>query len=233
MSEEGARTSATVLLVEDEPRTREGLQSVLSAHGYRVVATDTIATAAHLFKTKDPQLVIVDLNLPDGHGLSLCEQIHNHPSRSHTPIVILTADAAFETKVSGFKAGADQYLVKPVAPRELILWVEALLRRVAYDEEDGDLLKAGDCEIDLAAHLVRFKDQTVSQLTSKEFDLFYVLVKRRPKVLSRKFVMSQVWHNIAFDRVVDSHMYNLRRKLPQELADRLQSVPGKGFRYFD
>src|SRR5581483_8613696 len=122
-------------------------------------------------------------------------------------VIILTAKNESEIKIAGFKAGADQYLVKPLQPAEFLLWVEALLRRVHYDTEVGDELVAGNLRIDLKARLITFKGQTISYLTNREFDLLYFLVKKRPQVLSRK--------------------------LPPALADHIQTVPGKGLRYME
>ncbi|MFA5141303.1 MAG: response regulator transcription factor [Elusimicrobiota bacterium] len=223
----------TILLVEDDPETRSDLQAVLSSKGYRALATDLTSTGWHLFTSHKPDLAILDLSLPDGSGLDLCKKIRDHAELRFTPVIILTGRSELESKAAGFKAGADQYLVKPVAPTEILLWVEALLRRVEYAQEDGDILQAGDCSIDIGSHLVHFQGETIPYLTCKEFELLYYLVKNRPKVLSRKHILSRLWHTIAVDRVVDTHLANLRKKLPQELADKIQSVPGKGYRFLE
>ena len=225
--------SKTILVVEDEPQSRAIAQSILSATGYRVIATDSIAPAWHIFVNDKPDLALVDINLPDGSGLDLCRKIRGHSERGTTPVIILTGQAGFETKVEGFTAGADQYLVKPVPPQELLLWVEALLRRLAYDTEEGDVLKAGECEIQVKSHIVKFKGADITNLTGKEFDLLWYLVKNRPKVMSRKQILSKLWHTITVDHVVDTHLTNLRKKLPQELADKIQTIPGKGFRFLE
>lgn len=222
-----------ILLVEDEPQTRQAIQTVLGAKGWRALAADSVAVGWHLFTSEQPDLTIIDLGLPDGSGLDLCKKIRDHKELRHTPVIILTAKGEYETKVSGFAAGADQYLVKPVSPQELALWAEALLRRLVYDKEEGDVLSAGGCSIDLQAHLVRYKDETIPYLTVKEFELLYFLVKKRPQVLSRKYILSHLWHTIAVDHVVDTHLTNLRHKLPRELADKIQTVPGKGFRFLE
>ncbi len=223
----------TILLVEDEPQSRNIAQSVLTATGYRVIATDSLTPAWHLFSTEKPDLAIVDINLPDGSGLDFCKKIRAHPERGTTPVVILTGQSGFETKMEGFTAGADQYLVKPVPPQELVLWVEALLRRLAYDTEEGDTLKAGDCEIQVKSHIVKWKGTDITNLTGKEFDLLWYIVKNRPKVLSRKQILSKLWHTITVDHVVDTHLTNLRKKVPQELSDKIQTIPGKGFRFLE
>lgn len=221
-----------ILVVEDDGRTRDLVRSALEEKGYLVVEADGAKVGLHLFGAQKPDLVILDIHLPDGSGLDVCRKIRERKDLSTTPVIMLTGRSGLEDKESGFTAGADQYLVKPVAPRELVLWVEALLRRLAYDCSEGDELRVGDLAIDVKAHLVRYGDETVSRLTVKEFELLYFLVGKRPQVLSRKYILSHLWHTIAVDRVVDTHIHNLRKKLPAALAAKLQSVPGKGFRFF-
>jgi len=223
----------TILIVEDDIQVRALIQDCLGAAGHRVIATDSIASGWHLFATEKPELCIIDLNLPDGTGLELCEKIRKHKGGRSTPVIILTAQADMESKIAGFTTGADQYLVKPLLPSELILWVDALLRRLSQDEECEPLLRARDCEIDVPAHIVRYKGAEISNLTGKEFDLLYYIMKRRPKVLSRKQILVGLWRTITVDHVVDTHLTNLRKKLPRELADKIQTLPGKGFRYLE
>jgi len=225
--------SESVLLVEDEPQARQLLHAALTGAGYRVFLAEKLAMGWNLFTAEKPSLVVIDIGLPDGSGLDLCEKIRQHKTHGRTPVIILTAKADTDVKVAGFKAGADQYLIKPLQPAEFLLWVEALLRRVQYDTEVGDELVAGECRIDLKSRLIAFKGQTISYLTNREFDLLYFLVKKRPQVLSRKFLLSQLWHTITVDQVVNTHISNLRRKLPPELADHIQTVPGKGFRFME
>ncbi|MBI5595392.1 MAG: response regulator transcription factor [Elusimicrobia bacterium] len=223
----------TILLVEDDARMRAVLSEGLRGAGYRVIEADGVKVGLHLFRTHEPQLAVLDIDLPDGSGLDVCRGIRASKNLSTTPVIMLTGKGGLEDKGAGFEAGADQYLVKPIAPRELIMWAAALLRRLKLDTGPGEELKAGPLVIELAAHLVRYADQVVSNLTVKEFELLCFLVRKRPQVLSRKNILSNLWHTIAVDNVVDTHIFNLRRKLPREAADRIQSVPGKGFRYFE
>ncbi|MFA5138713.1 MAG: response regulator transcription factor [Elusimicrobiota bacterium] len=226
-----AQESRRILLIEDDAETRSGIESMLIANGYEVLPTDLLSTGWHLFTTQKPDLVILDLGLPDGSGLDFCQKLRDHESLGSTPVIMFTAQSGFDTKLAGFKAGADQYLTKPVAPKELSLWVEALLRRLGYDKDEGDVLLAGGCEIDLRARLVRFKGKLIPYLTCKEYELLYFLVKHQPQVLSRKQILSTLWHTVAVDHLVDTHLTNLRRKLPRELAVKIQAVPGKGYRF--
>lgn len=222
----------TVLLVEDDPRARAVLAEALAAAGYRVLEADGVQVALHLFRTHEPDLAVLDVDLPDGTGLDVCKGIRASKNLAATPVILLTGKGALDDKGAGFEAGADQYLVKPVKPSELLMWAGALLRRLKLDAGGGTELKAGSLVIDVAAHLVRWGEAVVSNLTVKEFELLCYLVKKRPQVVSRKQVLSNLWRTVAVDNVVDTHIFNLRRKLPREAADRVQSVPGKGFRYF-
>ncbi|MBI4349636.1 MAG: response regulator transcription factor [Elusimicrobia bacterium] len=221
-----------VLLVEDDPRVREDARTVLAAEGFRVLAADTIASAKHVFASEKPGIVVLDVNLPDGSGLEFCAHVRAHKELAATPVIVLTGKGGIDDKAEGFEAGADQYLVKPVLPRELLMWVRALLRRIDYDQGGAGVLRVGDLEIDPKGFLVRFQGVALPRLTVKEFELLYFLVRKRPQAVSRKQILSTLWHTVAVDHVVDNHLMKLRRKLPPAVADRLQAVPGKGFRYF-
>lgn len=222
-----------MLLVEDDAITRRLLAGPVAEAGYRVLEADRVSAGLHLFRKEKPDLVVLDVNLPDGSGLDFCRAVREHKERGTTPVIMLTGRGEIEDKAAGFSAGADQYLVKPVGARELLLWAEALLRRLRFDAGEDGVLEAGLLKIDPKAHLVHYDGISIGYLTRKEFDLFYFLVRSRPQVISRKQVLSNLWHTILVDHVVDNHIGNLRRRLPQALADRIQTIPGKGFRYLE
>ncbi|MBI4347482.1 MAG: response regulator transcription factor [Elusimicrobia bacterium] len=222
----------TILMIEDDGNTRRAFAAALASLGHRVLESEGIEVGYHLFQTEKPDLIVLDVGLPDGTGYDFCKKVRAHKTLHATPVIMLTGKGQLDEKKEGFESGADQYLVKPVLPQELLLWAQALMNRLALDKDEGGQLEAGDLTIDPAAHLVKFGDVTIPNLTAKEFDLFYALVKKRPKVLSREWILSTLWRTVAVDNLVDAHMSKLRRKLPQSLADRLQAVPGKGFRYF-
>lgn len=205
----------------------------LSAAGFQVVPADTIESAWLLFLEHRPRLAVLDIELPDGSGVELTQKIRAHKELQDTPVILLTAKGGLESKKGGFEAGADQYLVKPVSPDELVLWAKALLRRLALDHGEGDVLRAGDLELDAKAHRVLWQGTPLPRLTVKEFDLLYFLVEKRPKVMSREMILKQVWDTITVDHVVDAHLHKLRKKLPPAVSDRLQNIPGKGFRFIE
>lgn len=222
----------TILLVEDDALVRAPMRAALEGAGYRVLESDLVAVGLNEFRTKSPDLVLLDVELPDGTGLEFCRAVRAHKTLSKTPVIMMTGRGGIEQKGEGFEAGADHYLVKPVHPREVLMWVESLLRRVGLEREEGDALEAGDLSIDRKALVVRYKGEALPGLTAKEVELLFFLVRKRPQVLSRKYILSNLWKTVAVDHVIDTHIGNLRKKLPAEVSDRVQNVPGKGFRYF-
>ncbi|MBI5200601.1 MAG: response regulator transcription factor [Elusimicrobia bacterium] len=223
----------TVLLVEDDRVSRSATETVLLGAGLSVVLADTVESGWQLFLAHKPTVAILDVSLPDGSGIDLCRRIREHKTLGGTAVIMLTGQSGIESKRGGFDAGADQYLVKPVPPEELALWARALLRRLAIDQGESDVVVAGDCEIDVNAHAVRWQGSACPRLTLKEFDLLYFLVTKRPRVYTRAQILKQVWDTITVDQVVDAHIHNLRKKLPPPLAARLQNIPGKGFRFIE
>ena len=227
-----ATPAPAILIVDDDEHMRALIRDTLSEAGFAVAEADGLAAARRSLEASKPALIILDVGLPDGSGVDLCREVRANASLSQTPIVMLTGRGRLDQKDEGFSAGADQYLVKPVKPRELLLWVQALLRRLKLDEEDAELVEAGDLTIDAKSHLVRFRETTISDLTPKEFELLAYLVLKRPQIFSRQQILSKVWRTVAVPNTVDMHLHHLRAKLPKEFALRIQSVPGKGFRYF-
>lgn len=221
----------TVLLIEDDAGVRAPLRAAFESEGYRVLEADLASVGLNEFRTKEPDLVVLDVELPDGTGLEVCRGIRANKSLGKTPVIMLTGRGGLEHKGEGFGAGADHYLVKPVHPKELLLWAGSLLRRAGPEAEPAEL-EAGDLSIDRAAMVVRYRGEPLPKLTVKELELLYFLVRKRPGVLSRKHILSTLWRTVAVDHVVDTHIGNLRKKLPSEISDRIQNVPGKGFRYF-
>ena len=226
-------TKQTILVVEDDKSTAAMLTAALDEAGYCAVCADSIASATHLIKGHQPDLIVLDIRLPDGNGLELCEKIRKSGRLSTTPIIALTGMGEPHHKMQGFTTGVDQYLVKPIDLQEFVLWVTALLRRVEMDKDGNGLIADADLSINTEAQILCYKGQTVENLTKREFDLFLALVKESPKILSRRYIISKVWQTVAVENLVDTHIFNIRRKFPRELAAKVQSVPGKGFRYFN
>lgn len=222
-----------ILVVEDDVETCEMLKAALEDAGYSVVCSGTVRGAKEFLSRDIPCLVILDLRLPDSHGLELCGWAREHARLSDIPIVALTGQDELSHKEKGFAAGVDQYLTKPIAMDELVMWVKALLRRAAMGKNNGTVLTLGVLKIDPAAQIVKYKGSVVPNLTRREFELFYALVKNSPRLLSRQEILVNIWRTVAVDNLVDTHMFNLRNKLPRQLSVNIQAVSGKGFRYLD
>lgn len=224
--------SSSILIVEDNRETRAMLNAVLEDAGFRPVCVGGVRDAEAYLENHRPCLIILDLVLPDGNGLDICRSVRSGVKFPDIPIIALTGKAALPDKKKGFSCGVDQYLTKPIDMEELVMWTRALLRRVSYDKSGGSSLKTGGLEIDVRAHLIRYEGRTVERLTRREFQLFYALVKNSPAILSREEILAHVWRTVAVGNLVDTHLFNLRRKLPPALAAKVQAVPGKGYRYY-
>jgi len=218
-------------MVEDHKETCNLIRSVLKRDGFQFACAGTLREGKDFLKKNKPDLIILDLRLPDGNGLELCVLVRESLKLCKTPIIALTGLTEFSEKKRGFEAGVDQYLEKPLVVEELSLWVKALLRRVDWDLHGGGLLAFGDLEISEESYVVKFQGTSTGNLTRREFDLFFFLVKNSPKIFSRTDIISKVWKTASVDNLVDTHIFNLRQKLHRELAARLQSISGKGFRY--
>lgn len=220
-----------VLLVEDDPAVSAVVRSGLGPAGYELLHAGNCADGWRIFEAARPSLAVLDVGLPDGSGVELCRRIRSHPDLAPTPVILLTAKGEIEDKVGGFEAGADHYLVKPFQVDELRFWAEALLRRIRFAEEEGGVLRNEDFVVDPAAHTVTAGDRVIRDLTRKEFDLLYELVRRRPRVLSKEFILSALWNSVLRDNTVEVHIRNLRLKLGPA-AERVITVPGQGYRFW-
>ncbi len=224
--------SDSVLIVEDHKETGELVKAALEDAGFRAACVSSVKEALAYMSAGAPCLIVLDIALPDGSGLEISRWVRANASLSDIPIIVLTGKDAIADKGRGFQAGVDQYLIKPINMDELVMWAKALLRRVAMDKSGGASLKAGALEMEVRSQMARYKGEPLHDLTRREFELLYALAKNSPRIMSRIEILSQVWRTVAVPNLVDTHMFNLRRKLPRELADSLQSVSGKGFRFF-
>lgn len=222
-----------ILIVEDHKETCAMLSAAMEEAGFDAHCAGTVKSAKEFLGRSTPCLVILDMHLPDGHGLTVCGWVRRNERLANIPVIALTGQAQLNDKTKGFSAGVDQYLTKPINMEELVMWVKALLRRVDMDKSGGAVLTVSHLQMDVKAQLVKYKNKPVTNLTRREFELFHALVKNSPRILSRKEILEKVWRTVSVENLIDTHMFNLRNKLPQELSDNIQAVAGKGFRYFD
>ena len=221
-----------VLIVEDEPDIRDLLVFHLQREGYQVIHSRTGAEALRLVRAESPDLVLLDLMLPEVDGLEVCRRLRRDPATRALPIVMLTARGDEVDRVLGLELGADDYVVKPFSPRELVARVRAVLRRARPEAGSGPLV-VGRLVIDAAAHQVTVEGAAVS-LTRKEFDLLRALMEAQGRVLSREYLLDHVWGYTAAgeieSRTVDVHVRRLRQKLGGE-GRRIGTVTGVGYRF--
>ncbi|MBI3628248.1 MAG: response regulator transcription factor [Candidatus Rokubacteria bacterium] len=221
-----------VLIVEDEPDIRRLVVLTLEREGFRCRAAATGTEALREVKAKVPDLVVLDLMLPEVDGLEVCRRLRADRVTSALPIIMLTAKADEVDRVVGLEMGADDYLVKPFSPRELAARARALLRRVRQ-RETPRALSVGTLTLDADRHLVTAGGQAVP-LTPKEFDLLQALLESAGRVLSREQLLARVWGYARADeiesRTVDVHVRRLRAKLGAE-GRRIATLKGVGYRF--
>ena len=228
---------ARVLLVEDNVDLAYGLQNNLEIEGYEVRVAETGETGLEQAEEWDPDLIILDLMLPDLDGYRVLQ--HLRKSGVLTPVLILTARGEESDKVLGFRLGADDYVTKPFGVLELLARVEAILRRIkgasaADSGEGGDTEEFGAIKIDLRSRIV-LRDEGEVSLTPKELDLLLALIRREGAVASRLDLLQEVWgHRAAVvSRTVDTHISELRRKLEVEPShpEHILTVHKAGYRF--
>jgi DNA-binding response OmpR family regulator len=207
----GVMESASVLVVEDDPEIGAGLVSVLQEEGYEARLEATAARALAAVQDSAPQLVLLDLGLPDVDGLSVCRQLRTR--FPETKIIVVTARTEEADIVVGFDTGADDYITKPFRLAELLARVRAQLRR-QEDLAEPSSLTIGDLEIDLAARRVFVAGMEI-ELRPKEFDLLNLLAGHAGTVITRERIMSEVWDTdwSGSTKTLDMHVSNLRKKI--------------------
>lgn len=222
-----------VLVVDDEPDTIELIQFNLKNAGYDIVTAADGAEALRKARSVAPDLIVLDLMLPEMDGLEVCKLLRNDPATAKIPVLMLTAKAGEVDRILGLELGARDYVTKPFSPRELILRVRNLLATEKSEKEKPQTFTFGELFIDVPRHLVTVQRERVD-LTATEFRLLTVLAERRGRVQSREQLLQDVWHydNLIDTRTVDTHMRRLREKLGK--ASRfLDTVRGVGYRFVE
>jgi DNA-binding response OmpR family regulator len=216
-----------ILIVEDEKKYLDILQRSLKAEGYTIDGVGTTADAVEYLKSWHYDLVILDLQLPDGTGNSLLRRMRE---TGHTmPVLVLTAQSELESKVANFQAGADDYVVKPVAMAELAIRVQALMRRGPALQEN--VLKAADLEINRLTRQVK-RDGKRIELSPKEYSLLEYLFLHPGRVLSRSMIVEKIWDQSfeGLTNIVDVYIGHLRRKVDEGHSHKLiRTVRGLGY----
>ncbi len=220
-----------ILIVDDESDALEILGFKLREAGFNPIFAKDGTRAIAAARDEKPDLMVLDLMLPEVDGLEVCKILRRDANTAKMPIIMLTARAAEMDRVVGLELGADDYVTKPFSPRELVLRIRKLLARNSSTAESGAYIKIGDIEIDIPTHVVKLAGKEVT-LTLTEFNLLEILAKRRGRVQSRERLLQDVWgyENPIDSRTVDTHMRRLREKLG-ESANYLETVRGVGYRF--
>ncbi|MBV9948137.1 MAG: response regulator transcription factor [Myxococcales bacterium] len=220
---------ARVLVIEDEADLREILEYNLTQEGHRVQLVSTGAEGLRVARELHPDLILLDLMLPDMSGTAVCKTIKKDQTMRDVRVIMVTAKGEEIDRVVGFELGADDYVVKPFSVRELLLRVSAVLRR--KDVPQSDLVEFGELRVDPAAHRVWVAGAEIA-LTSLEFKLLLTLYERKNRVQTRSVLLNDIW-GIEADittRTVDTHVKRLREKL-KGVGQYIETVRGVGYRF--
>jgi two-component system alkaline phosphatase synthesis response regulator PhoP len=222
-----------ILVVDDDKEIVRLLRAYLEQAGYQVLVAYDGETALHILRRECPDLVLLDLMLPDRDGWDVTRIVRSDPGLASTPIIMLTARVEDHDKIVGLELGADDYVVKPFNPREVLARVRAVLRRVQGEPSPPKIIKVGEVAIDLDAHQVEVNGEPV-KLTPTEFSLLRALAENPGHALTRlELIETGLGYSYeGLERTVDSHIKNLRRKLDNAGAtpDLVETVFGVGYR---
>lgn len=220
-----------ILVVDDEPDILELTRFALAQEGFDVDTAANGDDALAQLRRQRPDLLVLDLMLPDQPGTEVCRKLRSDPDLSDVPVIMLTARTDEVDRIVGFELGADDYVTKPFSPRELCLRVKAILRRGRSSETTPEQLTHHDLTVDIERHRCAYKGEEIA-LTAKEFLLLTSLLRRPGRVLTRERLLEEVWgEGIAVThRTVDTHMKRLREKLGAA-GDLIDTVRGVGYRF--
>ena len=230
------RRQARILVVEDEEGLADSVRYALESEGFDVIVAGSGLSGMEAARTNGPDLVLLDLMLPEMSGLDVCRQIR---SFSDVPIIMLTAKDSEADKVIGLELGADDYMTKPFSMRELIARVRAHLRRSARSgvlAETNEVLRGGPIELDIDAHEARVNGEEV-KLRPKEFELLESLMRRKNRLAARHMLIDEVWGPSYFGdtKTLDVHIKRLRQKLEEDSSEpkHIVTVRGLGYKFVD
>jgi len=220
-----------ILVVEDDDDIAQLLAITMKKAGFEVAVADNGYEALSLIRRNPPDLLILDLMIPGVDGFEVCKAMKRDPGTASVPVLIVTARGEEIDRIIGLELGADDYVVKPFSPRELLLRVRAILRRAGHEYQPTALFKKLGLEIDFEGHRVNLEGQEIA-LTATEFKLLSELANNQGKVLNREQLLDRVWgyHFEGYARTVDTHIRRLRQKL-LSCADWIETVRGVGYRF--
>ena len=223
------KKNITILVVDDDPDIVEIVKYNLSNEDYKVFTACDGIEAVEKAKKKKPQLILLDVMMPEMDGIEACEKIRELKGLDETVIAFLTARGEDYSQVAGFEAGADDYITKPIKPKVLSSKVKALLRRFANASEEKNIYKAGELTINKDEYKVTLKNKEIP-LPRKEFELLSLLTSEPAKVFKREDILNTVWGNevVVGGRTIDVHVRKLREKIGSE---HFKTVKGVGYKF--
>jgi two-component system alkaline phosphatase synthesis response regulator PhoP len=218
-----------ILLVDDEPDILEIVGYNLSNEGYKVITAENGLEGVKMAKKEKPQLIILDVMMPEMDGIEACEQIRQIPELQDSIVTFLTARGEDYSQVAGFEAGADDYITKPIKPKVLVSKVKALLRRFKEEEKQDNVVKIGNLTIDRDEYKILLKGKEIV-LPRKEFELLSLLTSKPGKVFKREEILDKVWGNevVVGGRTIDVHIRKLREKIGDQ---SFKTVKGVGYKF--
>jgi two-component system alkaline phosphatase synthesis response regulator PhoP len=223
-----------ILIIEDDQETAEYLKQSLLLEDYEPIIALTGQEGLDKVKSENPNLILLDLNLPDIDGLDICRTIKQDVDTRQIPIIVITARVTTEDKVTGLEAGADDYILKPFSSREVIARIKALFRRVDfYAPQPDEILSKGGITLDVGAKHVIVTTHVEVDLSPKEFQLLYLLMKNSGKVLNREYLLKTLWgySEDKETRTLDIHIQRLRKKLGEEASKHIETIEGFGYKF--
>jgi two-component system, OmpR family, alkaline phosphatase synthesis response regulator PhoP len=217
-----------ILLVDDEPDILEFMEYNLKKEGYNVLLAKNGAEAVEIAKKEIPQLIILDIMMPEMDGIEACRRIRDIKELEHIMIAFLTARNEEYSQLAGFDVGADDYISKPIKPRILISRIKALLRRTNLNAE-APAVQIGNLRIDRESYLVYQGNDPIS-FPRKEFELLALLTSKPGKVFTREDILARVWGSeiVVGDRTIDVHIRKIREKLGD---DSIKTIKGIGYKF--
>ena len=225
------KKDTTILLVDDELDILEIIGYNLSAEGYNVVTAQNGVEAIKKAKKHKPELIILDVMMPQMDGIEACEKLRMIPELSETVITFLTARGEDYSQVAGFEAGADDYITKPIKPKVLTSKVKSLLRRFKTQDDSQQILKLGNITINREEYKI-FVDTQEMVLPRKEFELLSLLASKPGKVFKREDILDRVWGNdvVVGGRTIDVHIRKLREKIGEQ---KFKTIKGVGYKFVE
>lgn len=223
------KQNTKILLVDDEPDILEIVGYNLVMEGYQIFTASNGKEAIKTAIKEVPDLIIMDVMMPEMDGMETCENIRRIPALNHVIITFLTARNEDYSQMAGFDAGADDYITKPIKPKLLVSKVKALLRRLKEEGINNETLNVGGIEINREEYKI-IKDNLEMALPRKEFELFYLLASKPGKVFKREEILDKIWGNdvIVGGRTIDVHIRKLREKIGDSF---FKTIKGVGYKF--